>query len=52
VCGNIVEVLQSGKGSLTCCFEHMTRLEEEHTDKEREKHVPAIEQNIWWTPAS
>jgi superoxide reductase len=45
VCGNIVEVLHEGTGTLVCCDQPMT-LQEEHTeDKGAEKHVPVIEQN-------
>ncbi len=43
ICGNIVEVLHGGAGSLVCCGENMVRLEENITDAATEKHVPVIE---------
>ncbi|MDD3474878.1 MAG: desulfoferrodoxin [Candidatus Dojkabacteria bacterium] len=44
VCGNIVEVLYVGGGTLVCCGQPM-ELQEEHTqDAGAEKHVPVIEQ--------
>jgi len=43
VCGNIVEVLQSGAGELVCCGVPMTRLDANTVDASREKHVPAVE---------
>ncbi|MHC4715530.1 MAG: desulfoferrodoxin [Planctomycetota bacterium] len=42
-CGNIVEVLDGGEGTLVCCDEPMQRLEEKTADKTVEKHVPVIE---------
>ena len=43
ICGNIVEVLHGGKGTLVCCGQEMTLLEENTVDASREKHVPEIE---------
>jgi len=43
VCGNIVEVLHTGKGELVCCGEPMELLKENSTDAAVEKHVPVIE---------
>jgi len=43
VCGNIVEILHTGKESLVCCGEPMTLLEEKNKDEGLEKHVPVIE---------
>ena len=43
VCGNIVEVLHTGKGELVCCGEPMELLQEKTTDVGLEKHVPVIE---------
>jgi len=43
VCGNIVEVLHTGKGELVCCGQPMELLEEKTTDVGLEKHVPVIE---------
>ncbi|MGD2030414.1 MAG: desulfoferrodoxin [Desulfobacterales bacterium] len=43
VCGNIVEVLHSGKGNLVCCGKPMSLLVENTVDAATEKHVPVIE---------
>ncbi len=42
-CGNIVEVLQGGKGQLVCCGAPMVQLKEGTTDAAQEKHVPVVE---------
>ena len=42
-CGIIVEVLRGGGGTLTCCSEPMSLLEEKTADAATEKHVPVIE---------
>ena len=43
VCGNIVEVLHTGKGQLVCCGQPMKLLKENTVDASLEKHVPLIE---------
>jgi superoxide reductase len=43
VCGNVVEVLHTGKGELVCCGQPMELLQEKATDIGLEKHVPVIE---------
>ena len=43
VCGNIVEVLHAGAGSLTCCGQHMKKKIAGTSDGAAEKHVPVIE---------
>jgi len=43
VCGNIVQVLHPGFGTLVCCGQNMKLLEEHTTDAGLEKHVPVIE---------
>ncbi|MBN2536838.1 desulfoferrodoxin [candidate division WOR-3 bacterium] len=43
VCGNIVEVLHGGAGSLVCCGKPMKRLAENSVDAAQEKHVPVVE---------
>ena len=43
ICGNIVEVLDSGKGELVCCGQPMELLVEKIQDVGFEKHVPVIE---------
>ncbi|MBN1808067.1 MAG: desulfoferrodoxin [Planctomycetes bacterium] len=42
-CGNIVEVLHPGAGTLVCCGEPMKLQEEKTADKTTEKHVPVLE---------
>ena len=42
-CGNIVEVLHGGVGTLVCCDEPMMLLQEGVVDAAREKHVPVVE---------
>lgn len=42
-CGNIVEVIHGGAGTLVCCGKNMTLLVENITDAAKEKHVPVIE---------
>jgi superoxide reductase len=43
ICGNIVEVLHTGVGTLVCCDQPMTLLEEATAESATEKHVPVIE---------
>lgn len=43
VCGNIVEVIHTGKGQLVCCGKPMNLLEPNTKDASLEKHVPVIE---------
>lgn len=43
VCGNIVELIHSGGGTLVCCNKPMELLEENTTDAATEKHIPVIE---------
>jgi len=43
ICGNIVEVLHGGKGTLVCCGQPMKKLVENTTDASLEKHVPVLE---------
>ncbi|OHD65309.1 MAG: desulfoferrodoxin [Spirochaetes bacterium RBG_13_51_14] len=40
VCGNIVEVMHEGVGTLVCCGEDMILMKENTTDAAKEKHVP------------
>jgi superoxide reductase len=43
-CGNIVEVLHAGGGTLVCCGEDMTLMEVKTDVQEgKEKHVPVVE---------
>lgn len=43
ICGNIVEVVHGGAGTLVCCGQNMVLLKENTVDAAREKHVPVIE---------
>ena len=43
VCGNIIEVINPGNGSLVCCSLPMELLKEQTDDKQSgEKHVPIV----------
>ncbi len=42
LCGNMVEVLHVGGGTLVCCGQKMTLQKENDTDAAVEKHVPAV----------
>jgi superoxide reductase len=42
-CGNIVGVINSGGGVLTCCGQPMEELVANTTDAAQEKHVPVVE---------
>jgi superoxide reductase len=42
LCGNIVEVMHGGGGTLVCCGEDMQLQVEGTVDAAREKHVPVI----------
>jgi len=43
LCGNIVETIHAGGGTLTCCGENMALLTENTVDAAKEKHLPVIE---------
>ena len=43
ICGNIVELLHEGAGTLVCCGQEMKLMEEQTADQTTEKHVPVIE---------
>ena len=43
LCGNMVEVLHAGQGTLVCCGQDMTLLVENTVDAAKEKHVPVVE---------
>ena len=43
LCGNIVESVHTGGGSLSCCGEEMVLLAENTVDAAKEKHVPVVE---------
>ena len=44
-CGNMVEVLRTGVGTLVCCGQPMTLQRENTTDAAQEKHVPVVERS-------
>ncbi|HSW09599.1 MAG TPA: desulfoferrodoxin [Bacillota bacterium] len=46
ICGNVVEILHTGKGALVCCGEPMGRMEERTADTGYEKHVPVREGSV------
>ena len=46
LCGNIVEVLNGGKGELVCCGKPMTLLTENTVDAAKEKHIPVVEKTV------
>ena len=43
VCGNIVEVVHRGEGTLVCCGKEMFLQKANTVDAAEEKHVPVIE---------
>jgi superoxide reductase len=43
ICGNIIEVLFAGGGTLVCCGQSMELMKEKTKDQGFEKHVPVIE---------
>ncbi len=43
VCGNVVEVVHSGDGTLWCCGRPMTVFSERTVDTEHEEHFPVLE---------
>jgi len=43
VCGNIVEVLHAGSGTLVCCGQNMKLMQKNTVDAAVEKHIPIIE---------
>ncbi len=43
VCGNLVKVIEQGKGTLVCCGQDMRLITKEPTSEIDSKHVPVIE---------
>lgn len=43
ICGNVVEVVHSGGGDMSCCGAPMKYLVENTVDAATEKHVPVVE---------
>lgn len=43
VCGNIIEIVHAGGGTLVCCGKEMILQVENSVDAAKEKHVPVIE---------
>lgn len=42
VCGNVVEVLHTGQGTLVCCGQPMQLKEEKKQEEGNEKHLPVV----------
>lgn len=42
ICGNIVEILHTGAGTLVCCGKPMVLLAENTVEASKEKHIPVI----------
>lgn len=42
VCGNIVEMVHEGAGTLVCCGKNMDLVEENTVEAAQEKHIPVI----------
>ena len=42
ICGNIVELIHEGGGTLVCCGEPMRLMKANSIDASKEKHVPVI----------
>ena len=45
ICGNIIEVLHEGEGTLVCCGKPMVLQKENTVDASQEKHIPIIEKD-------
>lgn len=43
ICGNIVEVLHGGRGTLVCCGQDMVLQAEGTVDASYDKHIPVVE---------
>jgi len=43
ICGNVIEVVNTGASALVCCNKPMDKLEAGTTDASLEKHVPVVE---------
>ncbi|MCR4432522.1 MAG: desulfoferrodoxin [Caldiserica bacterium] len=43
ICGNIVEILHEGVGTLVCCGQPMTKIVEKVQEVGNEKHLPVLE---------
>jgi len=46
VCGNIVQVVHQGQGTLVCCGKEMVTMIEQGEGEYAEKHAPVIEDNL------
>ncbi len=44
VCGNTVEMIHEGRGTLVCCGQPMILMKEKSTEEGNEKHKPVVEQ--------
>ncbi|MCR4284766.1 MAG: desulfoferrodoxin [archaeon] len=48
ICGNIVDVLHDGGGTLVCCGQDMVLQKEKEIEEGNEKHKPLIEVDGEW----
>jgi len=44
ICGNVIEIVNTGASSLVCCNKPMDKLEAGTKDASLEKHVPVVEE--------
>jgi superoxide reductase len=42
ICGNIIEVVHDGGGTLVCCEQEMEKVGENTTEAATEKHIPEV----------
>jgi len=42
VCGNVIEIVGEGMGTLVCCGKSITQQKENVVDASKEKHIPVI----------
>lgn len=49
VCGNIIEIVHGGVGTLVCCDENMDFLKENTVDASVEKHKPVLKEEGIYT---
>jgi len=45
ICGNIVQFIHEGKGSIVCCGSPMNLIVENTVDASKEKHIPVVKKS-------
>lgn len=45
ICGNVVELLNNGGGTLVCCGQEMNELKINEEENTFEKHIPDVKEN-------